>query len=285
MARRFTSIFRRSTRRSGGCGRNLPAGNDAYRLLRRALDSCDLYDRRPRNAGPGAGAAVCLSAPAGDWHSCSIMLADYSAEYLIRQIDGGRRRGADFRFLGGCARRAFFRGLLHCAGAADRGQVRAAYPTVPIIGFPQAAPDSSTTATGRQTGVTALGFDWTVPLEQASACRREGPFRAIWTLWAGRRRQGAGRRRGWHSGDAGRRSAGVQSRPWHYAGNADRHVEAMLARVRSAQAMNEHRHQDERASAGIGLPWRSQLSPLVRPCFWSPATASIPGQRRSMSSR
>ena len=36
-------------------------GNSADRLLRRAMDRGELHDRRPRHAGPGAGAALRLS--------------------------------------------------------------------------------------------------------------------------------------------------------------------------------------------------------------------------------
>ena len=59
-------------RRAGADLRNDPArqsrtasGRDVSRLLRRALDGCDLHGRRPRHAGSGAGAAIRLSSSRG----------------------------------------------------------------------------------------------------------------------------------------------------------------------------------------------------------------------------
>jgi uroporphyrinogen decarboxylase len=53
-------------------------------------------------------------------------------------------------------------------------KVRSVHPDVPIIGFPKGA-GSLYADYRRQTGVTALGLDWTVPLTQARTLQIEGP--------------------------------------------------------------------------------------------------------------
>ena len=52
-------------------------------------------------------------------------------------------------------------------------QIRVVHPKVPIIGFPKGA--GARYHTYRQkTGVTALGIDWTVPLDAAKTLQRSG---------------------------------------------------------------------------------------------------------------
>ena len=58
-----SSASRRCSRRSIASRAALPAGDDASRLLRRALDRRELHDRRQGHARPGPGAASRLSRP------------------------------------------------------------------------------------------------------------------------------------------------------------------------------------------------------------------------------
>ena len=91
--------------RDGAAAARRTAGrDDADRLLRRALDGGDLHDRRARHAGPGAGAAVCLSPSGGDGAAAGDLCRAVGG--LSDPADRGRRRcGADLRFLVGRARR------------------------------------------------------------------------------------------------------------------------------------------------------------------------------------
>ncbi len=101
------------------------------------------------------------------------LLADVSAEYLIRQIAAGADVVQIFNSWAGVLDEQSFEA--YCVGPTMRivRQVRAAYPNVPIIGFPKGA--GSLYASFRQkTGVTALGLDWTVPLKQAVQLQANG---------------------------------------------------------------------------------------------------------------
>jgi uroporphyrinogen decarboxylase len=101
-------------------------------------------------------------------------LADYSAEYLIRQIDAGADAVQIFDSWSGVLDQACFEAF--CAGPVTEivRKVRAVYPDVPIIGFPKGA-GSLYDSYRQRTGVTALGLDWTVPLRQARTLQAEGP--------------------------------------------------------------------------------------------------------------
>ena len=84
----------------------------AARLLRRAVDGRDLHDRRPRHAGPGAGAAVRLS------RSDSLRAADrHAGRRLGRAISCASSRPASMRCRSStpgpaCSRPSEFRALV-----------------------------------------------------------------------------------------------------------------------------------------------------------------------------
>jgi uroporphyrinogen decarboxylase len=102
-------------------------------------------------------------------------LADYSAAYLIRQIEAGADVVQIFDSWSGVLDEACFNAFCVKPVAEIVKKVRAAHPGVPIIGFPKSA--GSLFGDYRQkTGVTALGLDWTVPLTQARALQAEGPI-------------------------------------------------------------------------------------------------------------
>ena len=101
------------------------------------------------------------------------IIADHSAEYLIRQIAAGADAVQIFNSWAGVLDEASFEA--HCLAPVARivERVRQVHPDVPIIGFPRGA--GSLYAGYRQrTGVTALGLDWTVPLSQAASLQKSG---------------------------------------------------------------------------------------------------------------
>jgi len=100
-------------------------------------------------------------------------LSDYSARYLIRQIEAGVDVVQIFDSWSGVLDEACFDAFCVRPVAEIVRQVRAAHPDVPIIGFPKGA--GSRYSTYRQkTGVTGLGLDWTVPLSQARSLQAGG---------------------------------------------------------------------------------------------------------------
>lgn len=94
------------------------------------------------------------------------LLADCSADYLARQVDAGADAVQVFDSWSGVLDDSSFRGF--CVRPVERlvKRLRGKHPNVPVIGFPKGA--GSRYSTYRQeTGVTALGLDWTVPLADA----------------------------------------------------------------------------------------------------------------------
>ncbi len=101
-------------------------------------------------------------------------LADVSAEYLIRQIDAGAEVVQIFDSWSGVLDEDCFAQFCVRPVARIVAAVRQVHPLVPIIGFPKGA--NSLLANYRErTGVTALGLDWTVPMEQAAELQQQGP--------------------------------------------------------------------------------------------------------------
>ena len=101
------------------------------------------------------------------------ILADFSASYLIRQISAGADAVQVFNSWSGVLDQQAFEAF--CVRPMQRivDQIRAVYPDVPIIGFPKGA-GSLYDSFRQQTGVTALGLDWTVPLNQAARLQADG---------------------------------------------------------------------------------------------------------------
>jgi uroporphyrinogen decarboxylase len=101
------------------------------------------------------------------------LLADFSASYLVRQIEAGADVVQIFDSWSGVLDEVSFDA--HCVQPVAKivRQVRAAYPDVPIIGFPKGA-GTLYDHYRAKTGVTALGLDWTVPLTQAARLQADG---------------------------------------------------------------------------------------------------------------
>ena len=136
----------------------------------------------------------------------------------------------------------------------------AAYPDVPIIGFPK-APAPLRRAIAQTTGVTALGLDWTVPLARRRGCRRTARCRAIsircgWSPAARRWPRASS-----DLASAWRWAAGLQSRPRHHAGNADRPcrgddrsgARGRMAMTRSGRSDQRCAGDDARGDRACGL--------------------------------
>jgi uroporphyrinogen decarboxylase len=102
------------------------------------------------------------------------LLADVSAEYLIRQVEAGADAVQIFDSWSGVLDESGFQLCCIEPMAEIVAQVRAAYPDVPVIAFPKGA-GSRYSGFRERTGATALGLDWTVPLAQARELQAEGP--------------------------------------------------------------------------------------------------------------
>jgi uroporphyrinogen decarboxylase len=100
-------------------------------------------------------------------------LADCSADYLVRQIEAGADAVQIFDSWSGVLDEACFRAFCIAPVARMVKRVRTNFPNVPIIAFPKGA--GSLYETYRhETGVTALGLDWSVPVSQAQRLQKEG---------------------------------------------------------------------------------------------------------------
>jgi uroporphyrinogen decarboxylase len=100
-------------------------------------------------------------------------LADHSADYLIRQVSAGADAVQIFDSWSGVLDEASFEAFCVAPVARMVKKVKAVHPTVPIIGFPKGA-GSLYDSFRQQTGVDALGLDWSVPLSQARRLQAGG---------------------------------------------------------------------------------------------------------------
>jgi uroporphyrinogen decarboxylase len=102
------------------------------------------------------------------------LLADWSADYLIRQLDAGADAVQIFDSWSGVLDEAMFRRA--CIQPVRRmvDKVRSVYPNAKIIGFPKG---SGAMMRGYRvaTGVTALGLDWSMPDWLAQELQSSGP--------------------------------------------------------------------------------------------------------------
>jgi uroporphyrinogen decarboxylase len=101
------------------------------------------------------------------------VLAECSAEYLIRQIEAGADAVQIFDSWSGVLDEASFEAFCVKPVTKIVGKVRAVHPDVPIIGFPKGAGANYQTYR-QETGVSALGLDWTVPLGLAAGLQKDG---------------------------------------------------------------------------------------------------------------
>jgi uroporphyrinogen decarboxylase len=101
------------------------------------------------------------------------LLAQYSAGYLIRQIEAGADAVQIFDSWAGVLDEDLFE--MCCIAPVKRilAEIRAKYPDVPIIGFPKGA-GMFYGSYRKKTGVTALGLDWTYPLVDGRSLQNEG---------------------------------------------------------------------------------------------------------------
>jgi uroporphyrinogen decarboxylase len=101
-------------------------------------------------------------------------LAEVSAEYLVRQIEAGADAVQIFDTWAGVLDEECFGRF--CVGPVAEivNRVRHRFPDVPIIGFPRGAGEFYRSY-WQETGVTAVGLDWTVPMAAAAGLQREGP--------------------------------------------------------------------------------------------------------------
>jgi uroporphyrinogen decarboxylase len=100
------------------------------------------------------------------------LLADVSADYLIRQIDEGADAVQIFDSWSGVLDEAF---SAWCEAPVRKmvERIKARHPNAPVIGFPKSA--GSRYETYREnTGVDVLALDWSVPLSTAARLQREG---------------------------------------------------------------------------------------------------------------
>lgn len=102
------------------------------------------------------------------------ILADWSAAYLIRQIDAGADAVQIFDSWSGVLDEEGFAAFCVDPVARIVKQVQAACPGVPVIAFPKGA-GSRYDGYRAATGAAALGLDWTVPMAQAQRLQSEGP--------------------------------------------------------------------------------------------------------------
>lgn len=102
------------------------------------------------------------------------LLADRSADYLARQVAAGADAVQIFDSWAGILDEESFRRFAVRPVARLVRRLRQAHPHVPVIGFPRAAGLHYETFR-QETGVTALGLDWTVPLQFAQRLQRQGP--------------------------------------------------------------------------------------------------------------
>lgn len=100
-------------------------------------------------------------------------LAIASAEYLIRQIEAGAEVVQLFDSWAGVLDEQSFEAWCIRPVAKIVRRVRDVYPHVPIIGFPKGA-GWFYQRYREQTDVTALGLDWTVPMDEARRLQAEG---------------------------------------------------------------------------------------------------------------
>lgn len=94
------------------------------------------------------------------------LLTDMSADYLIRQIDAGADAVQVFDSWSGVLDEASFERW--CLGPIRTitERVKAVHPDTPVIGFPKGA-GSLYERFAAESGVDAIGLDWSVPLSQA----------------------------------------------------------------------------------------------------------------------
>lgn len=101
------------------------------------------------------------------------LLADLSSDYLIRQVDAGADAVQIFDSWAGVLDDSSFERHAIKPVARMVKRIREKHPTIPIIGFPKGA-GGNYSQYRQQTGVTGLGLDWSVSMDQARALQKDG---------------------------------------------------------------------------------------------------------------
>jgi uroporphyrinogen decarboxylase len=102
------------------------------------------------------------------------LLSDWSADYLVQQIDAGADAVQIFDSWSGVLDEAMF--TRACVNPVKRmvDRVRAVHPSARIVGFPKGA-GALMRGYRAATGVTALGLDWAMPDWFAQELQSSGP--------------------------------------------------------------------------------------------------------------
>ncbi|MCP1199106.1 uroporphyrinogen decarboxylase [Notoacmeibacter sp. MSK16QG-6] len=99
-------------------------------------------------------------------------LAERSAQYLARQIEAGADAVQIFDSWSGVLDEASFERCCIRPVRLIVDRLSERFPDVPIIGFPKGA-GSAYDSYRQETGVDALGLDWSVPLSQAKRLQKD----------------------------------------------------------------------------------------------------------------
>lgn len=103
------------------------------------------------------------------------LLAEVSAEYLIAQIQAGAEVVQIFDSWAGVLDEQCFEACCIKPTQTIVQRVKERFPRVPIIGFPKGA-GMFYQDYQKKTGVTALGLDWTVPMQFAFELQKKSPI-------------------------------------------------------------------------------------------------------------
>jgi len=103
------------------------------------------------------------------------ILADISADYLIKQIEAGADLVQIFDSWAGILDEASFEACVIEPVKRMVERIRNRFSSVPIIGFPRGA-GFLYRDYAKKTGVTALSLDWTIPLDFAVQLQKKTPI-------------------------------------------------------------------------------------------------------------
>lgn len=101
------------------------------------------------------------------------LLADVSADYLIRQIEAGADAVQIFDSWSGVLDEASFAAYCEKPVRKMVERIKRKHPGVPVIGFPKGA-GSRYEHYRENTGVDVLALDWSVPLSTAAKLQKQG---------------------------------------------------------------------------------------------------------------
>ena len=203
---------------------------------------------------------------------------------LDRATTCRRRRGADLRQLGRYPQRQRLRPLVDRTDGGDRASgPRQEVPGARVIGFPKGA-GLRLERYARETGVDAVGIDWTVPIDYAREQLQprvavQGNLDPIVLLAGG---EALDQAIDGSDGRSGRRPFHLQSRPWNPARDARSPMSNGWLRAYAVRT-------DAGGEAGPNRPHLSGAGDSggdLRRRSWSGARrGSTCGSRRSTSSR